>query len=127
TPAVNAVAYGQGAARVQWVRHPSEQADVLRQHLFVLVLVLDVQQLRPELTLYALVLDDEDLAGLESRIGDLPDWQLSHFGQPPGYLVPDNAADEDEVPSQFIGLYVGRSPEVHGHRRVFCPYMPMQF
>ena len=57
---------------------------------------------------------------------ELPYRQSSHLGQPLGYLVPDDAAEKDKVPSKIIAVYLGGDLVVHGHLRVFCPYMPMQ-
>ena len=57
----------------------------------------------------------------------LPYRQPGHLGEPPGYLVPDDAADEDEVPGKIIWFYFGGDLETHVHQRVFCPYMSEQF
>ena len=56
-------------------------------------------------------------------MSELPYRQPRHLGQPPGYLVPDDAADEDKVAGKIIRFYLGRDLEAHGRHRVFCPYM----
>ena len=50
---------------------------------------------------------------------DLSNWQIGHIGKPSGYVIPDDAAKQNNVPAKIIARYFRRRPEVHLRHRVF--------
>ena len=67
---------------------------------------------------------DKDIARFKLCIGDLCDGQFGHLGQPLGYLVPNDAAEEDEVSREVIVYHFRWGPEVYGGGRIFRTYVP---
>jgi hypothetical protein len=81
---------------------------------------------RPEFSLFAINLGVEDFSCVKLWVRELPYRQPSQLRQVLGYLIPDDASEQNNVPSKIVMMYIGRGPEIHGHPRIFCSYVTVQ-
>jgi hypothetical protein len=114
--AVDAVTNCQSTACVKRIRHPSEKAYILDKHSW-----LAICPLRPEFCLLAVHVGKKDLSRLEPGMLRLSYGKSGHSRGPFGYLIPDDAADEDNVAGKVVMIYLGRHLEVHRQFGVFGP------